>query len=132
MKLQKIASAAILVSLGLVAASPAFAGETYVYNKYRLKSTFNGKSSTDVKVNETYNATTWAGSESTKTEWGNTTVTEAKDGRNFHEYEAFDITTTSKATEDGKLSRTTNVNNHESYNFSGFDKDHIVGSGFSF
>ncbi|NJK40233.1 MAG: hypothetical protein HC934_00625 [Acaryochloridaceae cyanobacterium SU_2_1] len=131
MKLQQIASAAIFISLGL-AALPAVAGETYVENSYRLKSIYNGKSTTNVNVKETYNATTWAGSNATKREWGSTTVTEAANGRTFNEHEAFDIVTTSSATEDGKLSRITNVDSKDFYEFSGFNKDHRVTSGFSF
>ncbi|KAI9133310.1 hypothetical protein [Acaryochloris sp. CCMEE 5410] len=131
MKFQKIAPLAVLISLG-AAALPAAAGESYVENSYRLKSTFNGHSTTNVNVHETYNANTWADSSAVKTEWGSTTVTEAKDGRTFHETESFDIVTESSAREDGRLSRTVNVSTTESYDFSGFDKDHRVTSGFSF
>lgn len=131
MKFQKIAPLAVLISLG-AAALPASAGSSYVENSYRLKSIYNGKSTTNIRVHETYKADTWAHSSATKNEWGHTSVSEHKDGRKFNEYEAFDITTSSYAQEDGKLHRNVNIHTKESYNFSGFEKDHRVTSGFDF
>jgi hypothetical protein len=130
MKLQKILPlSAILVG---VAALPSFAGSSYVENSYNLKSTFNGRSDTNVKVDEVYKGWRSAGSNATKNEWSTTTVTEAKDGRNFTETDTADISTTSYASESGDFRTTTNVAVKESYNFSGFDKDHRVTSGFDF
>ncbi len=131
MKLQIIAPVAVLISLG-AAALPAAAGESYVENSYRIRSIYNGHSTTNVNVHETYNADTWAKSSSTKTEWGTTTTSGDKDGVWFDETESFDITAHSSAGEDGHISRTTNVHSTETYDFSGINKDHRVTSGFSF
>lgn len=131
MKFQKIAPLAVLISLG-AAALPAAAGSSYVENSIRLRSIKDGRSTTNINVHETYNAKTWAHSSATKHEWGSTSVTEDKDGRWFKEHDTYDIVTKSYAQEDGKLSRTVNVHTNESYNFSGFEKDHRVTSGFDF
>ncbi|WP_299485384.1 hypothetical protein [Acaryochloris sp. IP29b_bin.137] len=130
MKFQKIAPLAVLLSLG--AALPASAGSSYVKNSYDLRSIYDGKSTTNIHVHETYKADTWAHSSATKKEWGYTSVTEHKDGRDFNEFESFDIKTTSYAQEDGRLERDVRVHTHESYKFSGFEKDHTVSSGFEF
>lgn len=131
MKFQKIAPLAVLVSLG-AAALPAAAGESYVENSYRIRSIYNGHSTTNVNVHETYDAKTWARSETTKTEWGTTTTTGDKDGVWFNETESFDIVANSSAGEDGRLWRETNVHSTETYDFSGINKDHRVTAGFSF
>ncbi|MGR3275496.1 hypothetical protein ACSYAD_10315 [Acaryochloris marina NIES-2412] len=131
MKLQKIAPLAVLISLG-AAALPAAAGESYVENSYRVKSIFNGHSTTNVNVHETYDATTWAGSVSTKHVDATTTTKGDKDGVWFEETDHSTISTISSATEDGKLSRTTNVHNTDSYDYSGINKTHRVTGGFSF
>ncbi|MGB7413955.1 MAG: hypothetical protein WA902_07080 [Thermosynechococcaceae cyanobacterium] len=130
MKLQKILPlSAILVA---AAALPSLAGTSFVENSYNLKSTFNGKSSTNINVNEVYKGWREAGSNATKNEWSTTTTTEAKDGRTFHEVDKADIATSSYSHEKGDFTTTTNVAVKESYDFSGFDKTHRVTSGFSF
>lgn len=131
MKFHKIAPLAVLISLG-AAALPAAAGESYVENSYRVKSIFNGHSTTNVRVKEQYDARTWAGSVSTKEVEATTTTSGDKDGVWFKEVDNSKIKTVSSATEDGKLSRTTNVTQRDSYDYSGINKDHRVTGGFSF
>jgi hypothetical protein len=130
MKLQQILPlSAILVA---AAALPSLAGSTYVENSYNLRSTFNGKSNTSVKVDEVYKGWRSADSSATKNVWSTTTTTENKDGRSFHEVDKADIHTTSGSWEKGDFTNTTAVRQHESYDFSGFSKDHRVTSGYSF
>jgi hypothetical protein len=130
MKLQKILPlSAILVA---AAALPSLAGSTYVENSYNLKSTFNGRSNTTVDVNEHYSGTRSAHSSATKDVTSETTTTEAKDGRTFHEKDIATINTTSTSSESGDFTNTTAVKQTESYDFSGFAKDHRVTSGYSF
>lgn len=130
MKLQKILPlSCIAVSL---AALPALAGSSYVENSYRLRSITGGTSTTNVDVSEIYSGWRKADSTAVKTEWGTTTVTEAKDGRTFHETESFDITARSGSWERGDFTKTTDVNVTEVYHFTGFEKDHRVTSGFDF
>jgi phage-related tail fiber protein len=130
MKLQRILPlSAILVG---VAALPSLAGSSYVENSFNLKSIFNGKSSTTVNVDEIYKGWRSAGSDAVKKEWSTTKATEVKDGRYFSEVDKADIKTTSFAREKGDFTTTTAVRVNESYDFSGFDKDHRVTSGFDF
>ncbi|MGB7413956.1 MAG: hypothetical protein WA902_07085 [Thermosynechococcaceae cyanobacterium] len=130
MKLQRILPlSALLVA---AAALPSLAGTSFVENSYNLKSTFNGKSSTNINVNEVYKGHRTAGSDASKTEKSITTTTEAKDGRTFNEVDTADIATSSYSRESGDFATATNVAVKESYDFSGFDKTHRVTSGFSF
>ncbi|MGF1602181.1 MAG: hypothetical protein ACFCU8_09195 [Thermosynechococcaceae cyanobacterium] len=130
MKLQKILPlSAILV---VFAALPSFAGSTYVENSYNLRSTFNGKSHTNVNVDEIYSGHRSATSSATKKVASTTTTTEAKDGRTFNETDVADIYTTSSSSEAGNFTNTTAVRQTESYDFSGFSKDHRVTSGYNF
>ncbi|MGF1602180.1 MAG: hypothetical protein ACFCU8_09190 [Thermosynechococcaceae cyanobacterium] len=130
MKLQKILPlSAILVA---AAALPSLAGSTYVENSYNLRSTFNGKSHTNVKVDEVYKGWRSADSSATKNVWSTTTTTENKDGRTFSEVDKADIRTTSGSWEKGDFTNTTAVRQTESYDFSGFSKDHRVTSGYNF
>jgi hypothetical protein len=130
MKLQQILPlSAILVA---AAALPSLAGSTYVENSYNLRSTFNGKSNTSVKVDEVYKGWRSADSSATKNVWSTTTTTEHKDGRSFEEVDRADIQTTSRSWEKGDFTNTTAVRQNESYDFSGFSKDHRVTSGYSF
>jgi hypothetical protein len=130
MKLQTILPiSAILVG---AVALPSFAGETSVRNTYDLRSTFNGHSKTTIDVNEVYKGDRSASSYATKNGWTSTSVTENKDGRHFTEQDKFDISTTSNSHEKGTFVNTTNVKSEESYDFSGFSKDHKTASGYKF
>jgi hypothetical protein len=120
-----------LVLLG-VAALPSFAGSTYVENSYRVRSIFNGKSTTKIDIKEIYEGVREATSSAVKREWGSTSVSEIKDGRHFIERDRFDITTRSASQERGNFVQNTNVSVRESFDFSGFEKNHRVTGGFDF
>ncbi len=143
MKLQKVLPlSAILVGF---AALPSLAGSSYVENSYDLKNTFNGRSSTKVRVDETYKGWREAGSDATKTvnattttsynEWGDITADNgdvAWRDTTFNETDTTNITVNSWSKEKGDFTRTTDIDVDESYNFTGFNKTHKVTSGFSF
>ncbi|MGB7413954.1 MAG: hypothetical protein WA902_07075 [Thermosynechococcaceae cyanobacterium] len=111
---------------------PSFAGSSYVENSYKVRSIFNGESKTKIDIKEVYEGVREAGSSAVKREWGTTSVAESRDGRNFLEKDRFDVTTKSYSQERGNFLKTTNVSIRESYDFSGFEKNHRVSSGFDF
>ncbi len=111
---------------------PSLAGSSYVENSYKVRSIFNGKSTTKIDIQEVYEGVREATSSAVKREWGTTSVSEIQNGRNFAERDRFDITTRSSSQERGNVLKNTNISVRESYDFSGFEKSHRVTSGFDF
>jgi hypothetical protein len=124
------------ISLSLVFVSavtlPSFAGSSYVEDSYRLRSIYNGESTTKIDIKEVYQGTREADSSAVKREWGTTSVTEVKDGRSFVETDRYDATARSYSREAGDFLKTTTVSVQESFDFNGFSKAHRVTSGFEF
>lgn len=128
-----------------LAALPALAGSSYVENSFNLRNIYNGKSKTDVNINEIYHGIRSAGSDAIKNTHSVTTTSYKEKGdirldngdtvwRNtkFYETDVSDIVTTSWSRESGSFSKLTNINVRDTYNFSGFDKVHRATSGFDF
>lgn len=146
MKAQRLLPLCSALFLGL-AAAPAFAGSSSVSNSWNIRDIKDGYSKTTVDIKENYWGTRDAYSSATKNEWGYNVVTDnltpntsgyrkghkpQANGPTLFEFDAYDITATSHASEWGAFDKTTKIDVHEDYYFDGLDKTHTVTSSFSF